>query len=97
MHAIEFNQKDTLQSSFSATPPWLLGRPRVNVDLHCFHKEDTAPDSEVDFTSCALIMMVFIQYTLTVQRTVIEWRRLLLPERNSAKTVRLPYHTKQTF
>jgi len=52
---------------------------------------------EVDFTSCALIMMVFIQYTLTVQRTVIEWRRLLLPERNSAKTVRLPYHTKQTF
>jgi len=44
MHAIEFNQKDTLQSSFSATPPWLLGRPRVNVDLHCFHKEDTAPE-----------------------------------------------------
>jgi len=32
LHAIGFKQKDTLQSSFSASPPWILDRPRVNSD-----------------------------------------------------------------
>ena len=44
LHAIGFQQKDTVQSSISATPPWLLDHPRVNFDLHCFHKEDTPPE-----------------------------------------------------
>jgi len=33
-----------VQTSISATPPWLLDHPRVNVDLHCFHKHDTPPE-----------------------------------------------------
>jgi len=41
LHAIDFKQKDTVQSSISATPPWLLDHPRVNFDLHRFRKEDT--------------------------------------------------------
>jgi len=41
MHA---KQKDALQSSSSATPPWLLNHARVNFDLHCFHQEDTPPE-----------------------------------------------------
>ena len=28
----------------SLPPPWLLDHPRVNFDLHCFHKEDTPPE-----------------------------------------------------
>ena len=44
LHAIGFKQKDTVQSSISATPPWFLDRPRVNFDLHCFLKEDTPPE-----------------------------------------------------
>lgn len=44
LHAIGFQQKSISQSSISATPPWLLDHPRVNLDLHCFHKEDTPPE-----------------------------------------------------
>jgi len=44
LHAIGFKQEDTVQSSISATPPWLLDHPRVNFDLHCFHKDDTSPE-----------------------------------------------------
>jgi len=44
LHAIGFKQKDTVQSSISATPPWLLDHPRVNFDLPCFHKEDNPPE-----------------------------------------------------
>ena len=44
LHAIGFKQKDTVHSSISATPPWLLDHPRVNFDLHCFHKEDIPPE-----------------------------------------------------
>jgi len=44
LHAIGFKQKDTVQSSISRTPPWLLDHPRVNFDLHCFHKEDTVSE-----------------------------------------------------
>jgi len=44
LHAIGFKQKDTMQSSISATPPWLLDHPHVNFDLHCFLKEDTPPE-----------------------------------------------------
>jgi len=44
LHAIGFQQKDTMQSSISVTPPWLLDHPRVNLDLRCFHKEYTPPE-----------------------------------------------------
>jgi len=44
LHAIGCKQKDTVQSSISTTPPWLLDHPRVNFDLHHFRKEDTPPE-----------------------------------------------------
>jgi len=44
LHAIGFKLKDIVQSSISVTPPWLLDHPRVNLDLRCFHKEDTPPE-----------------------------------------------------
>ena len=44
LHVIGFKQKDTVQSSISATPPWLLDHPRVKFDLHCLPKEDTPPE-----------------------------------------------------
>ena len=44
LHAIGFKQKDIVQSSISVTPPWLLDHPRVNLDLPCFHKQDTPPE-----------------------------------------------------
>ena len=39
-----FKQRNTLQCSIPATPPWLLSHPCVNFDLHRFYKDDTAPD-----------------------------------------------------
>jgi len=47
LHAIGFKQKDTVQSSISTTPPWLLDHPRVNFDLHCFRKEDTPLEKQI--------------------------------------------------
>ena len=44
LHAIGFQQKDTVQSSISTTPPWILEHPHVNLDSRCFHKEDTSPE-----------------------------------------------------
>ena len=44
MHAIGFKQKDAVQSAISITPLWLIDHPRVNFDVHCFHKEDTFPE-----------------------------------------------------
>jgi len=44
LHAIGFKQKDIVQSSISVTPPWLLDHPHVNLDVRCFHKEDTPPE-----------------------------------------------------
>jgi len=44
LHAIGFKQRYTVQSSISATPPWLLDHSRVNFDLHHFRKEDTPPE-----------------------------------------------------
>ena len=43
LQAIGFKQRNTLQCSIPATPPWLLSHPCVNFDLHCFYKDDTAP------------------------------------------------------
>jgi len=36
--------------------------------------------SQAGFTSCALNMMVSIEYTLTAQRAVMKWPQLLLPK-----------------
>jgi len=44
LRAIGFQQKDTVQSSISTTPPCLLDHPRVNFDLHHFRKQDTPPE-----------------------------------------------------
>ena len=44
LHAIGFKQNDTVHSSISTTPPWLLDHPCVNLDLHHFREEDTPPE-----------------------------------------------------
>ena len=44
LHAIGFEQRNTLQCSISATSPWLFSHPCVNYDLHRFYKDDTATD-----------------------------------------------------
>ena len=73
LHAIGFKQKDILQSTTSATPPWLLDHLRVNFDLHCFYKEDTPPDIFRNrFYELCSNTMVTIESTLTVRRAVIE-------------------------
>jgi len=38
------SKRRTLQYSIPATPPWLFKQPIINLSLHHFHKEDTAPE-----------------------------------------------------
>ena len=44
LQAVVFKQRNTLQCSIPATPPWLLGHPCANFDRHRLYKDDTALD-----------------------------------------------------
>ena len=91
----DLTKKTPCRVLFLPTPPWHLDHPRVNFDLHCFHMEDAAPEIFRNrFHELCNNYDGFIEYTLMVQRTVIEWPRLLLPE---TLLKQFGYQTKQTF
>jgi len=44
MKEIGFKKIDVVPSIIPSTPPWLLIRPVINLDLHCSDKSNTPPE-----------------------------------------------------
>ena len=44
MKEIGFKKSDVVPSIIPSTPPWLLIRPVINLDLHCSDKSNTPPE-----------------------------------------------------